>query len=529
MLEQIRGPYGDAVVFNTPHLDQATNFLMRDEQMRRQQADRENAQLDQQFNKEFSNVRSADSEDVINSYNQYKQLKKQLLFNKDAQRDPKLYNKLQQASNEALANTYQTINRSQELKKQGELLLQERKAHPEKFSDDFGEKVTAYNQTPMSQLSQHSYGDLSNPDTYRYKGSLTNFQPLLQKAAGTPRDLGVSRETLEPGGLQRRISTFKGANSPYDYYNQLVGSLVGSNAPRDFVGTFGDITPEQEQLITEQYNRLKADPNFKAAYGVTDQQDFPVSAYQTQTGRIAKVLAMQHAINNPIAEKVEFKPVTDALETRREKNRLLMEGVRQGNRVALAQLRHNYKQADKQQQAQMENGVYDEMKAEALKNPHKYKDANGNEYRNYVMNTTPDVQAILAVKDSKGHDIPIDQVVFTPDGYVKGIVYEKEYDSDGNVTGTKPPGKSGYRVDPKLSTKMLESEFKARWIKGIFGVKEAKAQTSGVPSSAPQAAPPVPTKGTYNFNGKNYTHKELNHMGYNDNEIEQYIKAGLIK
>lgn len=485
--------------------------------MRRQQADRENSQLEQQFNKEFSNVRSADSEDVINSWNNYKQLKKQLLFNKDAQRDPKMFNKLQQATNEALAHTYQTINRSTELKKQGEALLQERKVHPEKFADDFGNKVTEFNKTPMSQLADHPYGDLSNPDTYRYKGSLTNFQPLLQKAAGTPRELGVPRETVEPGGLQRRISTFKGANSPYDFYNNIIGSLVGSNAPRDFVGTFGEITPEQEQLITEQFNKLKADPKFKAAYGDMEQ-DFPASAYQTQTGHIAKVLAMQHAINNPITEKVDYKPITSAVEDRKEKFRRTMEQVRQGNREALIGLRHEYKTSDANKKSQMENGVYDEMKADALKNPAKYKDTSGKESTNYIMNTTPDVQAILAVKDEKGHDTPVDQVVFTPDGYVKGIVYKR--DEKGNLL---PKGQNGYPVDSKLSSKMLESEFKARWIKGIFGAKEAKAQTSGTPSQAPQQG------GSYNLNGKTYSHKQLNDMGYDDNEIEQYKKAGLIK
>lgn len=476
-------PFGDIAIFNTPHLDQTTNFLMRDEQLRRQQAERENAQLDQQFNKEFANVRSADTDEVVGYWNNYKQFKKQLLFNKEAQRDPKLYNRLQQATSEALANTYRAINQSAELKKQGQLLLQERKVHPEKFADNFGELVTAYNQTPMSKLAEHPAGDLSNPDTYRAAWNPANLQPFLQKAAGTTHDLGTPVEATEPGGLQRKITSFKGVNSPYDYYNNLIGSVVGGNMSKALVGTFGEVSPEQEQIITEQFNKLKQDPKFRAAYGITDQQDFPVSAYQTQTGRVAKILAMQHAINNPPSEKVEFKPITDAVETRKQNDRKAMEDYRQGNREALIGMRNRYKTADQKAKSDMENTVYDQMKQDALKNPTKYKDAKGKETTNYLMNTTPDVQAVLSVKDEKGHDTPIDQVVFTPDGYVRGIVFAR--DEQGEI---KPPDKNGkHEVDSKLSTKMLESEFKARWLKGIFGTKEAKSQTSGETSSAPAA------------------------------------------
>jgi hypothetical protein len=37
------------------------------------------------------------------------------------------------------------------------------------------------------------------------------------------------------------------------------------------------------------------------------------------------------------------------------------------------------------------------------------------------------------------------------------------------------------------------------------------------------------SKGSYKLNGKTYSKKELNDLGYDDDEIEQFIKGGLIQ
>lgn len=518
MPEQIRFPYGNAFVFETPHLDRATNNLYQEQRFREQNYIRENAALDQAMQREFGKIRSVDTPEVIQNYNIYKDLKKKLLFDPKVKNDPQIYNQVQRQANLALQQTYQGINKSSELLEGAKAMDKDRFTRPNLYSDDYGEKRAQFWDTPMSQLAQHPAGDLSSSDTYAYKGSNTDWQKILNQATGAIKPVFSFEEKVGDKGLQTKVTPYSFGNTPAQVKESVLASMGQHRAGRDAEYLWDQLPQQEIETTIAQYKAIPQDKLQKM--GLSSPQDLTPRNPQSKAENYASYLAMKYAISNePKAGVPQYKTDIGAVEDYRQKGRLYMEAVRQGNREALVRMRHDYKQADKEQQAKMENGVYDEMKKDALKNPAKYKDVNGNETTNYVMSTTPDVQAILAIKDEKGHDTPIDQVVFTPDGYVKGVVYKR--DENGELL---PAGKDGKRpVDPKLSTKMLESEFKARWIKGIFGVKEAKAQTAGVASEAPTAIK------TYNMNGKAYTHKQLNDMGYDDKEIEQYIKAGLLK
>lgn len=332
----------------------------------------------------------------------------------------------------------------------------------------------------------------------------------------------------KPFDMKARESYQKGVTAGLKPSKNVKGIATDPKTLQDIVTYENGYSPEDLHTIGERAKSYyQSDPSIRNYANknlinpqTTEQLNEIYKQVYGKNAETPQDLFAAESIANSRSTGVEQKATAGSLA-----KSLYLEGVKQNNRTAIAKLRHNYKQADKRQQAQMENGVYDEMKADALKNPAKYKDASGKESTNYIMSTTPDVQAILAIKDEKGHDTQIDQVVFTPDGYVKGIVYKR--DENGELL---PKGPNGYPVDSKLTTKMLESEFKARWIKGIFGAKEAKQATSEGGSSAPKAVSvPAPKTGSYNLNGKTYTHKQLNDMGYDDNEIEQAKKAGLLK
>lgn len=286
--------------------------------------------------------------------------------------------------------------------------------------------------------------------------------------AGLKPSEAVKSITTDPKSLQD-IVTYESSYSPQDL-------IAIGNRARTFYQSDPSIKNYANKNLTSPQNFEQLNDVYQKVYG--KPAETPADLFVAET------------IANSTSTGTRQKATAGSLA-----KSLYIEGVRQGNRQANIQLRHQYKLADEKDKSQMENGVYEQMKQDALKNPVGYKDTSGKTHTNYIMNTTPDVQAILAKKDEKGHDIPIDQVVFTPDGYVEGISYQREEDEQGNMVLKKPNATGGYPVDKTKSSRMLESEFKARWLKGIFGAKVAKEETEGEESTPPKATlVPAPQK-----------------------------------
>lgn len=311
-----------------------------------------------------------------------------------------------------------------------------------------------------------------------------------------PIDIYQLNVQPKPFGAKEREQYNKSVTAGLKPSESVKGIVTDPNTKQDIVTYESSYSPQDLATIGNRARTFyQSDPSIKnyANKNLTNPAQFEQlnEVYQKVYGKPAETpadLFVAETIANSTTTATKQKANANSLA-----RSLYIEGVKQGNRTALINLRHQYKTADKEKQADMENGLYDEVKQSALKNPRTYKAANGTTTTNYVIDTTPDVDAMFAKKDSKGHDVQVDQVVYTPDGFVKGLVFKRVDDGQGNLV-LAPPNKNGdYEVDDKLTTKMTEREFRARYVKSIFGVKEAKAETVA-PSSAPAPATSAPKK-----------------------------------
>lgn len=494
---RILAPYGNVYFADTPHSDRLAFMLYNDERQRKLRHEREGEEMDKLLNKEFSNIRSADTEDIIGQYNQYKAIKKQLLFDPKAQRDTKLYNQLQQQAGESLANLYSSINKSRELKTQYEGLINERKTNPDKFSTDFFDKVNAFSQTPMSKLRVHPLGDLSNLDTYRWQGSTTNFEPLITKAAGVKRPLGEPVVTKD--GLKFKTETYEGFNSPYEFYDNLIGQLAGSEKPYDFVLTFGNITPEQEKQITEQYAELLNDDNYRKLYGIAEGQDFPESAYETQAGRIARLLAMKHALNRRPSSKIAFTTDTEGQMKQQLANQKELEGIRQRNRERMAALNQSYRLAaydyKNAKTVEEENGILDGMVNDQFDDGASDKrefTLYGKKYEGRSVKIPRSLRVKYAIKkDDKSLEYA-DEFFMTEDKkYLVPIFYKRDDKNNIIQVGNKAP------IVAKKGQPILMSSYKADLGKEFLTRKDLAGELDDEFSDEEQNAPaPVVPKPT---------------------------------
>lgn len=294
MADQIRAPYGDIVYANTPTLDNVAKQLYAQQQFRQANQVKENQALDAQMQKEFANIRSVDTPEVVNTYNDLKNAKKQLYFNKDIQKNPLLFNQAQQQANELQAKLNTQINQSKEVKDMQSEMVKDHFKNADFYADDFGGRANALMNTPLSKLQNHpQYGDLTNMDSYRYQGSNTNFNDHLSKAFGQPKKILGTEEPLDKQGIQFKTPVYEYGNAPTQVFEGLVNSL-DHKTERDAAYKWKQLKPEDIQNIEQQYAAI---PQSKwEQMGLPGPQQIQLHG-GSDAEKYMRVLAMQNAVN----------------------------------------------------------------------------------------------------------------------------------------------------------------------------------------------------------------------------------------
>lgn len=173
------------------------------------------------------------------------------------------------------------------------------------------------------------------------------------------------------------------------------------------------------------------------------------------------------------------------------------------------------------------NNTWVESYLEQLKNeaqqgkPFEYKYSTGQKTQEYNIPVDPVLGKALSVSNVEPDAIRVDA-----NGKFRRIFYKRfGKDEKGGVEGEIKMGPDGkVEVDETLSRPLLSKEQVALAL-GYKG--QTKKQLEGTMQSALNNKPK--TKTSFSIDGKSYTRKQLNDLGYDDNEIEDFIKQGIIK
>ena len=297
-------PYGNDFIVGTPSLDRLEERLYAEQKQKEAQQQYNIKQLDDEFSKNVSNIRDADVDDFTNLYNDYKLATQSSIKNKSGTSPQQQMELLRKR-----ANMYKLINESKAEREREEMYGKRYSTKPDDFNDNAPELLIEGRKLPISKKRNYIGADgvaidLTNPQNLLWQDK-TNWQPILQKAGGTLNRRGESTRVKLPGGLEEEETTYKGLSSPVDYYQSIVGAAMSSPRGAKSLSNRYQFTPEEAQDITIKFEALKNTPEFKAAYG---DVKFPEFADMTEGTRTAKLLAMTHALNNPIvAEKKNIK------------------------------------------------------------------------------------------------------------------------------------------------------------------------------------------------------------------------------
>ena len=325
-------PYGNNFIVETPSLDRMEQRLYAEQKQKEAQQQYNIKQLDDEFSKNVSNIRDADVDDFTSLYNDYKSATQSSIKNKGGTSPQQQMELLRKR-----ANMYKLINESKAEREREEMYGKRYSTKPDDFNDNAPELLIEGRKLPISKKRNYIGADgvaidLTNPQNLLWQDK-TNWQPILQKAGGTLNRRGESTKVKLPGGLEEEETTYKGLSSPVDYYQSIVGAAMSSPRGAKSLSNRYQFTPEEAQDITIKFEALKNTPEFKAAYG---DVKFPEFADMTEGTRTAKLLAMTHALNNPIvAEKKKVKDL-DAITKNRQQ--FAIEQQQRGHQNSLSRL-----------------------------------------------------------------------------------------------------------------------------------------------------------------------------------------------
>lgn len=520
--QRIQGPYGDIFLVSTPSLDRTAQQLYVQQQQRQLRQQQENQALDNMLQKEFANIRSVDTPDVVNSYNRYKQLKKNLLFNKDLLRDPIAYNQAQQATNEEFANMNRRINKSKEIKDMTKTMTSDRFKSPDSYVDDYGRRVMILNNTPISSLEANP--ELTNWDSYRYQGSNTNFNDIVSKVYGQPRKIVGKEEAMDKQGIQFRSPVYEYGTPPAQVYEGLINAL-DHKTERDAAYKWKQLTPDVVQKIEKEYNSI---PVSKwEQMGLPGPQKIDLRG-GSDAEKYMRILAMQNAVNtSPRLVNYENRTSEKAKMDLRHARDLELAKLRQKNAKELVAYRKNLDPSDAETNDLWVTEYVGKLKDEAFQKkgvPYKY--STGQTIEEYDIPVDPVLGKALSISNVEPDAVRVDK-----DGKFRRIFYQRYQEGDkipeGKAVGDIKSNGDRAAVDETLSrAKLTQDQVElALGKRALTGKQLNKQMVTTVSGSKQQSSPGK----KYTINGASYTKKQLNDMGYDDDEIDQAINAGIIK
>ena len=477
--------------------------------MRQQKAEQEGAILDANVQKEMGKVRSVDAPEVIKNWQEYKQLKKNLYFNKELQKDPLAYNQAQQAAAKKYQDIFAISKKSSELNELQKSLTAGYMKDPNSHADDAGIKINTLMNTPVSGLAQPhpQLGDLTNMENYLDRSINTDFGKMVRDATGTPKQTYSKEEPIQ-GGLQTKITPYEYGSSPLQVKESLLGTMGMRQAGKDAAKAWDRLPESEIEGTIKAYQALPKE--YWERIGLKEPQNLFPKNPDSKAENFAAYQAMKYAVANAPREGkpmvIDNKAaVMKAQEAKDRRMALLKHGYSE----AEIRLKDELKDKGEGEQNDIIDKRYEEIKQDALSKPLAYKPAKGSPYSQYSIKVTEPMKKMFAIQDAKGHLIYPDDIRYSSDlKYVVPIFYEHYVNKDkssGKEERLPQPvidEKGNAAVDQTLSKPILESDFKERWKKELLGVGGYNKSLKGNSSPKPKPKKVIQNGHEYILNEK---------------------------
>lgn len=400
------------------------------------------------------------------------------------------------------------------------------KAYSE-YMNRYQDQLGAINESKGALKSMDEIGKMKLNPQMSYVFDDPNFMNEIQQhelPIGDPNRKGINLATIS-------LPTKPLETKDWEAYNKyLTGGIPHDKIPgaTENIGGFKTRTPVYTQFNPEQQLRIgehamnayDTDKRWRmeAVKEFKELQNDPVRF--EQLNKVYKSL-YGGDIDNPkeawVAKGI-FDNNMKATEYKEGKDDLGREmylmKIRQANAKDLIKYKKEIDPEDKDMnnvwyQSYLDNVINDAKQSGERRN---YYESGGKSIAYYnVINPDP----FLMKSFARGGSEP-ERLGITDDGKIIPIFYK--YTKDGVVKHTEGPDKGRPQVDMDMSRPMTYDQALVNMgYRGRTKKQLGEDFNKGIPNRS------------YKIDGKLYTRKQLNDMGYDDKEIEDYLKQGLIK
>lgn len=448
-------PFGDIYSAALPETQQASNQLFQQQYQRQLMMRKEGDMLDATMNRELPKLRGADVPEFTNSYQQYKNYKQQLYFNKDIQRDPVKYNQIQAKANEALSNAYKLADDSTAENQRQRQIAQGRKTKPDLYEDTTGDMLNKASGMTTKELRDHPLG---NTDSYMYHGSNTDWGKMDNQAAGQPKEVPYTKnENVDAKGVQSNVTHYTFGNTPAQHYSYLIGEMK-HGAARDARNAYAQIDPADMEAVHQRYLAI---PDEQWQQMGTTRQDLPEG--NTPEEKFARYKTELYTLNNQpkgktqlVTNKVADYDMKSAerekLQKNSQKQQILMASIKNNQAIGRINLHRLYSQQDAAGQDALVDAHFDtEFQDASKQQPISIPTESGKPLVGFQVNPIGVVAKEFAGKDEKGiHAAMPDRFILSPDGKTMTGVFVK----------MGPDGKTGIVDNSRTISKDVNNDLK---------------------------------------------------------------------
>lgn len=426
--QRVSAPYGDITIFNTPKTDRFIAQHQLEERQAELQRQKEIDEADKQLTSHLGNVLNPDIPDIVNGWQEYKNAKKQLLFDNKLQKDPNAYAQKQVEVNTKLANVLNTIGTSSQRKQALNDQLKLARTAPQKMEDNAAQRIMMGMNTPSSFAMQ-------NPDfdNHTWQGPDEDFTKVFNDAKGKERVLKTNKTPMGKNGEQLAIENISGFNDPSAYMASLNAKNNDRKHAMNASKVFANMSDEEKQRINEHYAALPKE-RFEN-WGMKEKPDLEPADPNDPVQALHSIQAKAYALTSQFTSK-EGKPeiVTEVRRKLNDASKLNLQSSGIKQRLAASKELAAYKKSigvgvgsgnggddysdpiepimDRQEQDAKKGGV-------AI-----YKTADGKEMPTYIVKAPLELKQTMAVRDGVSVRHP-DEVRIADNGDYIGIFYKK--------------------------------------------------------------------------------------------------------
>lgn len=300
MPNQIRFPYGDAFLVNTPNIDQIGKNLYQQEQQKKLYQQQQEKALDDNFSKELVNIKKADIPEVVQKYNDFKQAHINLMKKGRNSTPEDQYAVLQKRADVA-QSVGASVEDKERIKNYG---LAKRADKKRLFNTNADETLSNYLNTPTSQRNL----DNDHKDLF-YQYAVPDLSKEVKVAKGDLKNVEVPIGVNKNDKFKDDKEVYgKVGNNPNDFYNSMFSQMAARSDHDNYSGLMMNKYSDDElEKLKTDYAAKISDPKFIAIHGKV--QPFPESSTQTDLGKGVAIQTMEDVVNTPIkADKVISVP-----------------------------------------------------------------------------------------------------------------------------------------------------------------------------------------------------------------------------